>query len=341
MSKVLSFLALLLRAGYLIAALFCAGIALAAQGGRFSSRLDALTHLTPFWMLAGVLCALLAALMTPEKGRALPLALGCVTLLSGLLLMAPDLLAGNGKPAVRGPDAIKIIQFNAWYQNEDPDGSVAWILSQDPDFVILEEAKGEARQVQTALRDRYPYRITCGGLTRCATMILSKKKPVAYRGLQTMDDHPPVPAAWAQFRDRHGLYTIAGVHLAWPTTPGGVQKIQLGRLNRVLAEVPNDRLILTGDFNSTPWSFTLKRQDRRLGITRRTRGLASFPARKTPPIPFRFPFPVLPIDHVYAGEGWKTVSISRGPRLGSDHYPIVAVLTPASAAPSGPAPGGR
>lgn len=42
------------------------------------------------------------------------------------------------------------------------------------------------------------------------------------------------------------------------------------------------------------------------------------------------PFPMLPIDHVYAGKGWRAVSVTRGPRLGSDHYPMVVVLAPSA-----------
>ena len=42
------------------------------------------------------------------------------------------------------------------------------------------------------------------------------------------------------------------------------------------------------------------------------------------------PFALLPIDHVYAGPGWRTVRAERGPRLGSDHYPVIVTLAPSS-----------
>ena len=48
-------------------------------------------------------------------------------------------------------------------------------------------------------------------------------------------------------------------------------------------------------------------------------------------------FPLLPIDHLYAGPGWATVSVRRGPPLGSDHYPLVVTLAPV--ARDGPRPG--
>jgi endonuclease/exonuclease/phosphatase (EEP) superfamily protein YafD len=86
-------------------------------------------------------------------------------------------------------------------------------------------------------------------------------------------------------------------------------------------------MIVTGDFNSTPWSFQRRRWDRAIGIPRRERAVPSWPARnykrlKWPGMPF------LPIDHVYAGPAWATVNVRRGPRLSSDHYPLVVTLAP-------------
>ena len=40
------------------------------------------------------------------------------------------------------------------------------------------------------------------------------------------------------------------------------------------------------------------------------------------------PFALLPIDHVSAGPGWRTVRVERGPLLGSDHYPVIVTLAP-------------
>ena len=94
------------------------------------------------------------------------------------------------------------------------------------------------------------------------------------------------------------------------------------RLQELMKGRPREHVILVGDFNSTPWSFARRREETALGLERRTRILPTYPANGP------FGVALLPIDHVYAGPGWGTVSINRGPRLGSDHYPIVAVLAP-------------
>jgi endonuclease/exonuclease/phosphatase (EEP) superfamily protein YafD len=94
----------------------------------------------------------------------------------------------------------------------------------------------------------------------------------------------------------------------------------------MLSGYPADRLILAGDFNLTPWSFTLRRIDRQWGLERRDQALFSWPARLGDRARWAWPIPALPLDHVYAGRAWRTISITRGPRLGSDHYPIIARL---------------
>ena len=99
----------------------------------------------------------------------------------------------------------------------------------------------------------------------------------------------------------------------------------------VMEQTPLSQLaIVAGDFNLTPWSFALKGIDRRLGLERWDRALFSWPARMSPHSPLSWPTPFLPIDHLYAGRDWRVVSLSRGPLVGSDHYPIVArlALTP-------------
>ena len=124
-----------------------------------------------------------------------------------------------------------------------------------------------------------------------------------------------------------------GVHDAWPTDPD--QPYQERRLAAVIAAAPKDRLIVTGDFNSAPCSFARRRWDAVFGIPRRERALPSWPARTYKRLKW-LGLPFLPIDHVYAGPGWATVSVARGPRLTSDHYPVVVTLAPVGPAPGAP-----
>ena len=160
-------------------------------------------------------------------------------------------------------------------------------------------------------------------------MILSKRRPTARGGLSPSVSRARLAGAWATWSSPQGPFTVVGVHYTWPFPAGPQQQMTL-RLADVLEDFPKDRLIVSGDFNSTPWSFSLRRQDRLFGLERRTRALASWPAGRFSRLRISMPFPVLPIDHVYAGDGWRTVSVKRGPKLGSDHYPVVVTLAPAA-----------
>jgi endonuclease/exonuclease/phosphatase (EEP) superfamily protein YafD len=103
-------------------------------------------------------------------------------------------------------------------------------------------------------------------------MILAKRAPVAEGGLQAGVSKANLMGAWATFRGSRGSYTVVGAHYTWPV-PAGPQQQQTLRLARVLETFPKESLIVTGDFNSTPWSFSLRRQDRLFGLERRTRAL--------------------------------------------------------------------
>lgn len=317
----------ILRALALVLAALVAGLALAAQGGRFSDRLDALTHFTPIWLAGGLFAALIWAL-AGRVGRTTPL-FALAAVLSSLTLMIPELTAAARTPDGRTDgETLKIVQFNLWGRNRDPVGTYRWILATDPDIVVIEEGFDRSRGVARRLAARYPYRTTCADPAPCSTMILAKQRPTAEGGLSTAVSNARLSGAWAKFSAAGGPFTLVAVHYTWPF-PAGPQQQQTLRLARVLERFPKDRLIVSGDFNSTPWSFSLRRQDRLFGLERRTRALASWPAGDFSRLHVALPFPLLPIDQVYAGQGWRTVDVRRGPRLGSDHYPVVVTLAPA------------
>jgi endonuclease/exonuclease/phosphatase (EEP) superfamily protein YafD len=122
--------------------------------------------------------------------------------------------------------------------------------------------------------------------------------------------------------------------LSASTTPGpGRCSSRPASGARYIRTLPPQTTIVSGDLNSTPWSFALQGLERDMGLARVTHALPTFPAMayqgdgllgRAKEIPGVFAF--APIDHVFAGSAWKAVSVRRGPKTGSDHYPIIAVL---------------
>lgn len=322
MRLIVQLLSLLVRGTALMLGLIGFGLAVVCLGGAFSDKLDAFTHAAPFWLLMGVGAIVLGGAFARGGERWVMVGLGLATLLACSVLMLPDLWAAwRFKPASPAPSDLKIVQFNIWHQNKTPEKSLEWILAQDADVVILEEGGGEAWSVITGLKAAYPF-ANCDRVSKCETWIFSRKKMIARGGMPL--ERPYLSGAWATLADAKGPFTVVGVHLTWPV-PAGIQQSQSRKLVRLVSGFDRKSAIVTGDFNSTPWSFALKRQDKALGLRRWTHAIPSWPASQFSRVMVA-PAPFLPIDHVYAGSEWHAVSVERGPALGSDHRPIVTIL---------------
>jgi endonuclease/exonuclease/phosphatase (EEP) superfamily protein YafD len=315
---------LFVRGTALMLCLVGAVVGLACLGGMFSDRLDSLTHGAPVWLACSLLGLVLAVAVSRDNERKALLGLAIVGVVSATAPMTPELLATlhrPEKPAANAP-RLKLIQFNLWAENHAPAATAAWILRQKADVVIVEESGGAAWPILRALKSAYPYRNICRAKYGCDTRIYSRWPIIDERGLHG-DDEGPI-ATWATLHHPRGDFTVVGNHFAWPV-PAGRWQAQSRMLRAEIARFPEDSLIVAGDFNSTPWSWGLRRQDKALGLERRTRALASWPTGEFSRVASA-PFPILPIDHVYAGKAWKTVKVERGPSLGSDHRPVVVTL---------------
>lgn len=290
--------------------------ALLAQGGRWNWRLDVLSHFAPVYLAVGVV-VLVAALFQRADYLRLTLALcGAASILGSLALILPELTRPISPPVPAGaPGQIKVIQFNMRAGKDGLERAIPWLAAEKPDILVVEESDPALR---SAIARRLGLEAACG--QTCKVTIFSRQ-PATSIDRPRRGFYGKGPAITvANFSDARGPFAVVGIHFSWPTNTWHRENNR--RLEQILEAYPRERLILTGDFNSTPWSFSRRQSDRALGMERRTRALYSWPAGRLPG------FPVLPIDHVYAGSGWATVEVRRGPALGSDHYPIVAVLVP-------------
>jgi endonuclease/exonuclease/phosphatase (EEP) superfamily protein YafD len=196
---ILRFFAAALRALALILALAVAAATVLAMGGAASDQLDILTHFAPLY-IAGAVLALAIHLITPSPRPRATLLLALIGLVGAGGLMTPDTLAAlREQPATPGRQTVKLVQYNVWGRNQDPDASARWILSEDPDVVVLEEAFDATMRVPKSLKPHYPYRTTCAEPNVCSTMILSKVKPAAEGGLQSPGETAHLSGAWATF----------------------------------------------------------------------------------------------------------------------------------------------
>ena len=313
---------LLLGPPLFLIALACAGAALAAQHGRTNLTWDILAEFAPLWLAGAGGALLLALALLRGTTRLAIVATGGIGVLAAGALIVPEFVRDTGpKAPAAAHHQLKIVQFNVWNENQDLSGTVDWILAQRPDVVVLEETTPPIRRLIEA---RMGWRSAC---RNCEVIIYSRERPVSGGAAPRLHGPSPGPLAHATFQDDRGRYTVIGIHDAWPTDVGQ-HEAQEARLARVISAYPRATTIVSGDFNSTPWSFARRRWDAAFGLIRRDRALFSWPARRARGGRLRLPLPILPIDHIYAGAAWATVAIRRGPMLGSDHYPILITLAP-------------
>jgi endonuclease/exonuclease/phosphatase (EEP) superfamily protein YafD len=308
-----------------IAFLLAAGSALAAAlalGGAINDKLDLFAQAAPAWLAGGLIAAIVLVLVS---GARVGLGLAAFAFAASAALVAPDVIAGFTQRRVAPERQIlKVIQMNVWDRNRDPVATANWLRDQKADIVILEEL-GD-RSVPMRLADPYPFSTPC--TPDCATVILSKVPPADVGIIDWPGLGPRHTGAWATFGAGADAdaFTVAGTHYQWPIPPGP-QRAQARKFMDALAPFDRQSLIIAGDFNLNPWSFGLRRQDHELKIPRITHAIFTWPAGPISHWRLHLPFPILAVDQIYAGTTWKVVSVSRGPLLGSDHYPIVAVLT--------------
>lgn len=303
-------------------ALFAAGVGVASQLGRWIMKFDILDHGAVLWLAVSLIALVLTAFFRRGWGQAGVAVLALIGVACAADLIIPEFTRPRtALAAADAPCQIKIVSFNAWEENSDAAKVAAWIATQHPTLVVVVEPSdklGAAIAASTGL----PTWKGDGAVMANATPFLSNQRSWAGRFMpgsasevmwDTIEVLPDLPI------------TVLGVHAGWPI-PARAGWSRDVRLAAILDQEDRSSTLMVGDFNSSEWSFRQRRADDLFAIERRDKAILSWPAR----IPFRnkpdFPFPWMPIDHVYAGENWRLVSIERGPRLGSDHYPLVTRL---------------
>lgn len=306
--------------------------AVAGQLGRWSEGFDLFNHAAPLW-LAGGLAALLLSLAGAGRARRPAMLLGLIAVLAAGWQVVPVLarnLAQTSEAANIPPEAprVKLIQFSVYHQNPDPSRAVDWLLAQKADILVLEEGEGLDAASRTRLLTAYPYRNGDGD-------VILSRWPMRDQG---RFERPPRPTSmffkggFSVIEGPGGPFTVVGIHYTWPY-PTRFQARQRREFARYVSALPHTTTIVAGDFNSTPWSFALLKLERSMGLNRLTQGQSTFPARqyrgeglrdRARRLPSWFAF--APIDHVFAGDAWRAVKVTRGPKLGSDHYPVIVEL---------------
>lgn len=252
---------------------------------------------------------------------------------SGLLILLVAILnAVTVVPLFIGPrdagtpigGSLSVMTFNVNGLNDRYDDVIAQIAAEDPDVVFIHEATflWEDALSESGL----PYRTEPGRTEPLdfGTLALVPNDAMFQSfGFATTD-----PRAVEVRLTASGVpVRVLGTHPLSPDTEvrAELRDMQLDFATQWAAARSGVRTVVAGDFNATPWSYTVRRLlgDGDLFNSQRGYGLElTFPAGSNP-------IAQVPIDHVLYSEGLAVTDRRLGPASGSDHFPVVVdfVLT--------------
>lgn len=349
-----SFFAGLFRSAFFLAAAAFSLGALLAVFGFVSPLLDALNHLQPLWFFGTLACLLLTGVFfRSQRSRALMMAMTATGFLaSGIIVMPEFTSAFLARPkAPEGAPSYSLMTFNLFGRNYDMAGVAEMIRAEAPDIVALNEYYPEQRiPLHPLLKQDYPHYAICAG---------GKRANVAIYARMAFETLGSEPCDWdadrrtgfltARFgEDGENAFTVVATQLDWPAqisplwqkdTPAeriaattARQEAEFAHLASGLAALTGP-VLLAGDLNSTPWSYTLRRFARDNGFVRETRSLPTFP-KKWHFDKWRSMPAFLPLDHVMSRGGVVVTTVRTANAAGSDHLPVIAefaIATPGDA----------
>lgn len=244
--------------------------------------------------------------------------------LAGLGLFAA---AWPGQPVAEAaagacPRPLTVLQWNMRFDNPQREAAVAWLAGQDADVLLLAEAPYD---LPWRLRDRWPTAVACHRRLPCSTLVLARPLGRAAARPLARGDAENRRALSAARLDR-GAASLVSVHLSRPL-PLGRQGRETSELIADLGDAEPARMIVGGDFNATPAMAPVRRLAAAFGLARVAAPGASWPNQ---------PLPLITIDNLLVGRGWRVMAADRLVGPGSDHLAERVALCPAPLA--GPPP---
>lgn len=217
---------------------------------------------------------------------------------------------------------VTLMWSNMFVRNPVPQKILPWIAKKQPDIVVLVEVTNRQRDALSGiLRDSYPYVVVLND------MVVASKYPVTKPRARVRG----FAAYLMTVNTPHGRINLVAAHLTrpWPFTPTGVQPYQFDHLYDGLKPIPETKMILVGDFNSSPYAAHIRDFAKRRNMSV-TYGLAgTWPS-------------VLPafgrgsIDNVLVSRDLELSNRDVGPYTGSDHSPVYVEIRPTKPAKTAP-----
>ena len=289
------------------------GFATAASYSR-DWRLALIAHLRLHLAAAAWLTLLVTALADLPAGPKLVLLLvafgAAVVNLGEMILRTP-----RGSTAV-GDRGLRVAFANVLRSNPDAGPLVDWVRREKVDVLVVAESVASWPSRLAVLADELPFSV----LTTVGDVAVYSRHEIAG------EPHHIFPNIGHAVAVEIAGLTLVGLHTAAPEDAAHSKACNelIDRTADRVARLAGP-VVVVGDFNAAPWSAAVIRLIARTGLRYGPGArIGSFPAELGGRL---FPRWIgIPIDLVLAGGGAAVVQRRHGPRIGSDHWPVIAEI---------------
>jgi len=288
-------------------------LALLLVGRRFQlelSHLLAMAYLVWDYILILTILLLLGLGVISKRFRMAAFLMAIVVLVD---FVSPTIQDGLRNSSLASGPTLKVVTFNWLGEERDRRDTYAWLATENPDIVAIQEISGEEKGLASALFGQFPYR------TRpVPDVMIFSKYPIVSQSSKTLDLNSMVRA---ELNVQNRRLVVWNIH---PATLKELAEIKAR--DHYLADVAQyieterEPVLMMGDFNATRWDPGF-RAIVEAGRLHEQPKLVALPTRMA--VRRGVPFLGSPIDHILTNEGNVLTDCQTGPNLGSDHKPLI------------------
>ncbi len=288
------------------------------HGGGYFWFFDLFSHFSLQYFFLG-LCFLILMLIFDRKNYLLWFLLAPSLILNSLNLYPFYMPETDARSVASG--VLQVVTINLNSSNDQIYMLKDYLKSKDPDVVLLMEITPSIGRQLSELKVQFPYGTAVMEDGNFGIGIISKFPLSNTRIHRQNNSEIPFISTEIQLAG----HTI-GIVAAHPFPPLGNVGTQLRNeyTNMISQFVQANKkpTILCGDFNASPWSHQIKKlMDEAALLIPRGKGLVTT-------WPSSLPFLRIPIDYCLTSKIVRVTNYSRGPYVGSDHYPYEVELSP-------------
>lgn len=216
---------------------------------------------------------------------------------------------------------VSLLQANVLYSNTEFESLFELLDSAEPDIIVLQEVTQAWAAELKRLDGSYPHQVVEARDGKYGIALLSKYPLTA---TATVSSEPlAVPTIIATLDVDGRQLQLIGAHSLVPVGYDGytARNTQLESVAGLIRRSSGAR-VLVGDLNASMWDLHYRLLEARTGLRNVRRGFGVMPTW-----PVLLPFAMIPIDHVLVSNDIGVRDVRAGPRIGSDHLPLVVTIT--------------